>query len=67
MISPLALPTAVVLFLFVIWLFNCLNDVQTLIEIGSEQNTTTVSPLPLDLPGGPGRLAASAVPRAGAQ
>lgn len=38
---------------------------QTLIEGGSEQNTTSVFPLPLERPGGLGALAASAVPRAG--
>ncbi len=44
-----------------------LRYLQTLIEIGSEQNTTIVFPLPLQLLGGLGRLAESAVPRAGAQ
>ena len=44
-----------------------LRYLQTLIEIGSEQNTTIVFPLPLDLLGGLGKLAASAAPRAGAQ
>ena len=43
-----------------------LRYLQTLIEIGSEQNTTIVFPLPLDLLGGLGKLSASAVPRAGA-
>jgi regulator of protease activity HflC (stomatin/prohibitin superfamily) len=43
-----------------------LRYLQTLIEIGTEQNTTIVFPLPLELLGGPGKLAASAVPRAGA-
>jgi regulator of protease activity HflC (stomatin/prohibitin superfamily) len=44
-----------------------LRYLQTLIEIGSEQNTTIVFPLPLELLGGLGKLAASAVPRASAQ
>ena len=39
-----------------------LRYLQTLIEIGSEQNTTIVFPLPLDLLGGLGKLGASAVP-----
>ena len=33
-----------------------LRYLQTLIEIGSEQNTTIVFPLPLDLLGGLGKL-----------
>ncbi len=41
-----------------------LRYLQTLIEIGVEQNTTIVFPLPLDLLGGLGKLAA-AVPRSG--
>src|SRR5579862_446509 len=39
-----------------------LRYLQTLIEIGSEQNTTIVFPLPLDLLGGLGRLATTAAP-----
>ncbi len=41
-----------------------LRYLQTLIEIGTEQNTTIVFPLPLDLLGGLGKLTAGAVPRA---
>jgi regulator of protease activity HflC (stomatin/prohibitin superfamily) len=40
-----------------------LRYLQTLIEIGSEQNTTIVFPLPLDLLGGLGKLATTAAPR----
>jgi len=39
-----------------------LRYLQTLIEIGSEQNTTIVFPLPLDLLGGLGKLTAKAAP-----
>ena len=40
-----------------------LRYLQTLIEIGTEQNTTIVFPLPLDLLGGLGKLGASAASR----
>jgi len=40
-----------------------LRYLQTLIEIGSEQNTTIVFQLPLDLLGGLGKLATTALPR----
>jgi regulator of protease activity HflC (stomatin/prohibitin superfamily) len=40
-----------------------LRYLQTLIEIGSEQNTTIVFPLPLDLLGGLGKLATIAAPQ----
>jgi regulator of protease activity HflC (stomatin/prohibitin superfamily) len=40
-----------------------LRYLQTLIEIGTEQNTTIVFPLPLDLLGGLGKLGASAATR----
>ena len=43
-----------------------LRYLQTLIEIGSEQNTTIVFPLPLELLGGLGKLAATAAPRSAA-
>ena len=43
-----------------------LRYLQTLIEIGSEQNTTIVFPLPLELLGGLGKLAATAPPRSAA-
>jgi regulator of protease activity HflC (stomatin/prohibitin superfamily) len=43
-----------------------LRYLQTLIEIGSEQNTTIVFPLPLELLGGLGKLGASAAARSGA-
>jgi regulator of protease activity HflC (stomatin/prohibitin superfamily) len=42
-----------------------LRYLQTLIEIGVEKNTTIVFPLPLDLLGGLGKLAAAATPRSG--
>ena len=40
-----------------------LRYLQTLIEIGTEKNTTIVFPLPLDLLGGLGKLGASAASR----
>jgi len=40
-----------------------LRYLQTLIEIGTEKNTTIVFPLPLDLLGGLGRLALNAAPK----
>jgi regulator of protease activity HflC (stomatin/prohibitin superfamily) len=43
-----------------------LRYLQTLIEIGVEKNTTIVFPLPLDLLGGLGKLAAAAGPRSAA-
>ncbi len=43
-----------------------LRYLQTLIEIGVEKNTTIVFPLPLDLLGGLGKLAAAAAPRSAA-
>jgi regulator of protease activity HflC (stomatin/prohibitin superfamily) len=43
-----------------------LRYLQTLIEIGSEQNTTIVFPLPLDLLGGLSKLATTAPPRSAA-